>query len=102
MCELFAINSRRPVAANAYLKESFTHSHDNPHGWGISWRDDEKQSDPEDSAKLCREPVPAYESEFLPKLLAQPIGSAVWRRISASPSAESNAQRTATPSGTQT
>lgn len=73
MCELFAINSRRPVAANAYLKESFTHSHDNPHGWGISWRDDEKQSDPEDSAKLCREPVPAYESEFLPKLLAQPI-----------------------------
>lgn len=102
MCELFAINSRRPVAANAYLKESFTHSHDNPHGWGISWRDDEKQSDPEDSAKLCREPVPAYESEFLPKLLAQPIEV---RRLEAHirfSIAESNAQRTATPSGTQT
>ena len=74
MCELFAINSGRPVLANAYLREFYTHSHDNPHGWGLSWRDDHgKAGDPEADVVLWREPIPAYESTLLPKILDQPV-----------------------------
>ncbi|MCI1792554.1 MAG: class II glutamine amidotransferase [Olsenella sp.] len=74
MCELFAINSGRPVLANAYLREFYTHSHDNPHGWGLSWRDDHgKPGDPEADVVLWREPIPAYGSALLPKILDQPV-----------------------------
>jgi hypothetical protein len=53
MCELFAINSGRPVAANAYLKEFFDHSHDNPHGWGLTRRECGNDiHDPEAEVKL--------------------------------------------------
>ena len=60
--------------ANAYLREFYTHSHDNPHGWGLSWRDDHgKPGDPEADVMLWREPIPAYESTLLPKILEQPV-----------------------------
>ena len=97
MCELFAINSGRPVLANAYLREFYTHSHDNPHGWGLSWRDDHgKPGDPEADVMLWREPIPAYESTLLPKILSSPWRPADWRRTYASPPAAHRAWRTAT------
>lgn len=74
MCELFAINSAEPIEANRYLREFYTHSHDNPHGWGLSWRDDEDgAADPDADVVLFREPKPAYESDLVPQLLSQPI-----------------------------
>ena len=69
-----ALRDQLPVLANAYLREFYTHSHDNPHGWGLSWRDDHgKPGDPEADVVLWREPIPAYESALLPKILEQPV-----------------------------
>ena len=39
MCELYAINSRRPVRANEHLRTFYRDSVQRPHGWGLSWRD---------------------------------------------------------------
>lgn len=71
MCELFSINSNVPVRANAYLREFFSHSVDNPHGWGISWR----SGDPcdESSVTLIREGMRAIDSDLNWKVLGAPI-----------------------------
>jgi len=36
MCELFGISSKENCRINNYLKEFFSHSDDNPHGWGLA------------------------------------------------------------------
>jgi glutamine amidotransferase len=36
MCQLFAISSAKPQLINEPLSEFFTHSVDNPHGWGYA------------------------------------------------------------------
>ena len=79
MCELLAINAARPVRANAYLEEFFTHSHVHKDGWGISWRPGEgcTHVDPaevtEEGIYLHREPVPAFTSAYIPELLSAPV-----------------------------
>lgn len=82
MCELFAVNAARPVECNRYLSEFFTHSHENPDGWGLCWRDDDSlgEANPEADIVLWREPVPAYTSELIPALLSHPIAA---RRLEA-------------------
>lgn len=71
MCELFAINSRTPFEANDYLAEFFSHSHRHPHGWGMSWLDQDAPVD--QHFVVTKEPVAAYESKLLPRLLQTPI-----------------------------
>ena len=36
MCELFGVNSARPVRTNDLLQDFFTHCCDHPQGWGIA------------------------------------------------------------------
>lgn len=80
MCELFAVNARHPVEVNRYLEEFYSHSREHRDGWGIGWRDDRGEDDPDAPVVRFREPVPAYTSEFLPTLLATPIAA---RRLEA-------------------
>ncbi len=70
MCELFAHNSRDPLATNAYLAEFFDHSHRHPHGWGLMWRDEAS-----DKSVVLREPVAAHESTTLPRVLERPLST---------------------------
>jgi glutamine amidotransferase len=79
MCELFAVNAGHPVVVNDYLTEFFDHSHIHRDGWGISWRRDGAVAG-EDPVFLHREPIPAYESDYIPKMLAQPVAA---RRLEA-------------------
>lgn len=79
MCELFAVNAGHPVVVNDYLTEFFDHSHVHRDGWGISWRRDDAAAG-EDPVFLHREPVPAYESDYIPKMLAHPVAA---RRLEA-------------------
>lgn len=76
MCELFAVNSATPVQVNSYLGEFYSHSHEHPDGWGISWRTD----DAERPVFPHREPVPAYTSPYIPELLSHPVAA---RRLEA-------------------
>ena len=66
MCELFAVNAREPVDANALLRVFFQHSDLHPHGWGMSWRCP-------DGVVLHKEPVRAIDSAQLGALLRTPI-----------------------------
>lgn len=68
MCELYAINSRRPVRANDHLRLFYMDSVWHPHGWGLSWREDGR-------VRLHKEPVRAIDSSYLSELLEQPICS---------------------------
>ena len=79
MCELFAVNAGRPVVVNDYLTEFFDHSHIHRDGWGISWRRDDAAAGG-DPVFLHREPVPAYESDYIPRMLAHPVAA---RRLEA-------------------
>ena len=79
MCELFAVNAGRPVVVNDYLTEFFDHSHVHRDGWGISWRRDDAAAGG-DPVFLHREPVPAYESDYIPRMLAHPVAA---RRLEA-------------------
>ena len=36
MCELFGISSKYPIRCNGYLKDFFSHSPNQPHGWGLA------------------------------------------------------------------
>lgn len=87
MCELFAVNAKQPFEANRYLSEFFTHSHRHPHGWGIAIRDEQgagiaelPEAEHVGGMTLYKEPVAAYQSQLLPKLLEKPI---VGRHITA-------------------
>ena len=79
MCELFAVNAGRPVVVNDYLTEFFDHSHIHRDGWGISWRPYAPAAGG-DPVCLHREPVPAYESDYIPRMLAHPVAA---RRLEA-------------------
>jgi len=79
VCELFAVNAGHPVAVNDYLVEFFGHSHIHRDGWGIAWRRDDGAPG-EDPVFLHREPVPAYESDYLPRMLEHPVAA---RRLEA-------------------
>lgn len=66
MCEIFAICSRRPVAANARLREFYSHSVYHPHGWGLAWREGR-------GIRVLKEPLPAIDSNYLRAVLDEPI-----------------------------
>ena len=68
MCELYAINSRRPVRANEHLRTFYRDSVQHPHGWGLSWRDGA-------SVHLHKEEVRAIDSAYLAGVLEDPISS---------------------------
>ena len=68
MCELYAINSRRPVRANDHLRVFFRDSVEHPHGWGLSWREGPR-------VFLNKEELRAIDSSFLAYLLEEPIRS---------------------------
>jgi len=70
MCELFALNSASPLLANDYLTEFYGHSRQHPHGWGLTYRVDDRLNH---GVLRWREPLPAYQSQLLPTLLASPI-----------------------------
>ena len=69
MCELFGINSRRPVLANEHLRTFFEDSVWHPHGWGLSWREN-------GSVVLYKEELRAVDSVLLRDVLDTPICSA--------------------------
>ena len=66
MCELYAIDSKRPVRANAGLAEFFEDSPYHPHGWGMAWREGTR-------FQLHKEPLTAVDSNYLAYLLDEPI-----------------------------
>lgn len=67
MCELFAVNAARPVEVSGYLRTFYRHSDMHPHGWGISWRDEDG------NIILHKEPVRAIDSPFLEEFLTHPL-----------------------------
>lgn len=68
MCELYAINSRRPVRANDHLQLFFLDSVHHPHGWGLAWREGGR-------VLLHKEELRALDSNYLGYLLDEPIRS---------------------------
>ncbi len=66
MCELLAVNSADPIKMNRYLKEFFSHSDTNPHGWGIAIFDGP-------SVSLEKEARPSAESGRLAQILSKDI-----------------------------
>ena len=68
MCELYAINSLRPVRANDHLRVFYRDSVEHPHGWGLSWREDAQ-------VFLHKEELRAIDSLYLSYLLDDPIRS---------------------------
>ena len=62
MCEIYAISASRQVKNDEYLREFFSDSRWNPHGWGLAWHDGE-------NLKLFKEPVTAFESSYLEYLI---------------------------------
>lgn len=68
MCELYAINSKRPVRANEHLRLFYLDSVQHPHGWGLSWRE-------EGRVFLHKEELRAIDSSYLSYLLEEPIRS---------------------------
>ena len=69
MCELYAINARRPVRANDHLRTFFGDSVEHPHGWGLSWREGPRTF-------LHKEELRAIDSSYLSYLLDEPVRSA--------------------------
>ncbi len=70
MCELYAINSRWPVRANAGLAEFFGDSPYHPHGWGLAWYEGTHK---DARFQLHKEPITAVDSNYLSYLLDEPI-----------------------------
>lgn len=69
MCELYAINSLRPVRANDHLRVFFRDSVCHPHGWGLSWREDAH-------VYLHKEELRAIDSSYLRYVLEEPVRAA--------------------------
>lgn len=67
MCELFAVNARRPMTLNTSLITFFGDSCMHPHGWGLALRDDEG------NIAFAKEPVRADQSALLADILDRPI-----------------------------
>ena len=62
VCEMYAVNAGRPVKNDAYLREFFSDSKWNPHGWGLAWHEGT-------NLRLFKEPVTAFESSYLEYLI---------------------------------
>lgn len=58
MCELLGFTSEKNTDISTYLRTFFTHSRNNPHGWGMMYEDEEGRV-------ILKEPVSASESSFL-------------------------------------
>ena len=58
MCELLGFTSEKNTDISTYLHTFFTHSRNNPHGWGMMYEDEEGRV-------ILKEPVSASESSFL-------------------------------------
>lgn len=61
MCELLGISSSKNIDISDYLRKFFTHSHNNPHGWGLMYESDKRE--------VIREPVSAENSSFLSDII---------------------------------
>ena len=59
MCELFGFSGRKPESLNGQLREFFSHSEDNPHGFGLMY-----------GGKLYKEAAKANDSRSLPKFIS--------------------------------
>ena len=68
MCELFAINSLRPMRANDHLRTFYQDSVQHPHGWGLAWREGKR-------VFLHKEELRAIDSSYLRYVLEEPIRS---------------------------
>ena len=66
MCELFGFSAPRPVRANAWLREFYSHSTEHPDGWGLATFHDGIPS-------LEKEPVQASRSPYLMARLTEPV-----------------------------
>ena len=66
MCELFAITSPRPLRANPWLREFYSHSPEHPDGWGLATFHDGIPS-------IEKEPVQATRSPYLAARLTEPV-----------------------------
>lgn len=66
MCELYAIDSRQTLRANAQLRTFFQDSPYHPHGWGLAWHEG-------DDLQIHKEPLTAVDSNYLRYLLDDPI-----------------------------
>lgn len=68
MCELYAFYGKEPWLLNDTLRLFYQHSVRHPHGWGLAhWE--------QTGVVLCKEQRSALHSEWLQRLLAQPIAS---------------------------
>ncbi len=68
MCELFGFSSKSKKDITSRLKEFFDHSIDHPNGWGIAELGGSE-------AEIVTEPIAAYKSRIVPKLLGKGIRS---------------------------
>lgn len=66
MCELFGIDARYTMRANAQLRTFFEDSPYHPHGWGLAWHEGA-------TTQLHKEPLTAVDSNYLSHLLDEPI-----------------------------
>ena len=66
MCELFGFSAARPVRANEWLREFYSHSPDHPDGWGLATFHDGIPS-------IEKEPVQASRSPYLASRLTEPV-----------------------------
>ncbi|MBR1836879.1 MAG: class II glutamine amidotransferase [Kiritimatiellae bacterium] len=69
MCELFGYTAPRPVRANHWLREFYSHSGDHPDGWGLATFHDGIPS-------IEKEPVRASLSPYLASRLTEPVEAA--------------------------
>ncbi len=69
MCELFGFTAPRPVRANEWLREFYSHGAEHPDGWGLATFHDGIPS-------IEKEPVQASRSPYLMARLTEPIEAA--------------------------
>lgn len=61
MCELLGFSSARNTDISDYLRAFFSHSNNNPHGWGMMYETDRRE--------IVKEAVSAENSTFLPDII---------------------------------
>lgn len=67
MCEMLGVSSKERRRLNGLLREFYSHAEAHPHGWGLAlFRDG-------GAPTVEKEPVCATKSEYLEKLLSDPI-----------------------------
>ena len=67
MCELLGMSAKRRRAANATLREFFSHAEQHPHGWGLA------KLRPGEAPVIEKEAVKATKSAALRRILDAPI-----------------------------